>query len=103
MAVTPRPYRPWWVEPGRRPAARTDEETLVSRPPAPRDDDQSLTIDCDECAMQGTSACGDCVVTFICNREPDEAVIIDVAEARSVRMLAEAGLVPALRHQPRSC
>ena len=27
----------------------------------------SLTIDCDECRMQGTSACADCVVTFLCD------------------------------------
>jgi hypothetical protein len=59
-----------------------------------------MLIDCDDCRMQGTTACGDCVVTFIVNREPDDAVIIDVAEARAVRMLSEAGLVPQLRHQP---
>ena len=47
--------------------------------------------------MQSTPACDDCVVTFICGREPDEAVIIDVAEARAVRMLGEVGLVPPLR------
>jgi hypothetical protein len=59
-----------------------------------------MLIDCDDCRMQGTTACDDCVVTFIVNREPDDAVIIDVAEARAVRMLSEAGLVPQLRHQP---
>jgi hypothetical protein len=47
--------------------------------------------------MQHTSSCDDCVVTFICGREPDEAVVIDVAEARAVRMLGEVGLVPPLR------
>ena len=47
--------------------------------------------------MQSTPACDDCVVTFICGREPDEAVIIDVAEARAVRMLGEVGLLPPLR------
>ena len=40
--------------------------------------DQPLTIDCDECVMQPTSACDDCVVTFLCSREPDDAVIVDV-------------------------
>jgi hypothetical protein len=59
--------------------------------------DEVSVIDCDDCIMQGTDACGDCVVTFICGREPDEAVVIDVAEARAVRMLGEAGLVPRLR------
>jgi hypothetical protein len=57
-----------------------------------------LTIDCDECVMQHTTACDDCVVTFVVNREPGEALVIDVAEERAVRMLAGAGLVPRLRH-----
>jgi len=56
-----------------------------------------MEISCDDCVMQRTSACGDCVVTFICGREPDEAVVIDVAEARAVRLLGEVGLVPPLR------
>ena len=63
---------------------------------------ESITISCDECTMQGTSACDDCVVTFLCGREPDEAVIIDAAEVRAVRLLAAAGLVPDLRHTRRS-
>ena len=49
--------------------------------------------------MQHTSACADCVVTFLCNREADEAVVFDVAEARAVRLLGAAGLVPTLRHR----
>lgn len=61
-----------------------------------------LTIDCAECTLEGTSACGDCLVTFLCGREPDEAVVIDVAEARAVRLLGQAGLVPALRHRRRT-
>jgi hypothetical protein len=60
-----------------------------------------LRIDCDECAMRGTTACDDCVVTFVVGREPGEALLIDVAEERAVRMLAGAGLVPGLRHRPR--
>ncbi|HUP85252.1 MAG TPA: hypothetical protein VM143_06255 [Acidimicrobiales bacterium] len=61
---------------------------------------KALTIDCDGCSMRDTSACDDCVVTFICNRQPDEAVIIDVAEERAMRMLIKSGLVPGLRHVP---
>ena len=57
-----------------------------------------LTVDCAECAMRDTDVCGDCVVTFIVNRTPGEAVVIDVAEERAVRMMARAGLVPELRH-----
>lgn len=59
--------------------------------------DDPTIISCDECVMQHTSACDDCVVTFICNRQPDDAVVIDVTEARAVRLLGDAGLVPRLR------
>ncbi|TMK59192.1 MAG: hypothetical protein E6G60_15045 [Actinobacteria bacterium] len=61
-----------------------------------------MRIDCDECVMQGTSACSDCVVTFLVRREPGDALVIDVEEERAVRLLADAGLVPQLRHRPRN-
>jgi len=61
----------------------------------------SFRISCQECVMRGTTACEDCVVTFLCGREPDDAVIIDAAEERAVRMLGRCGLVPRLRHQHR--
>lgn len=57
-----------------------------------------MNIDCDECVMNGTDACSDCMVSFLVNRNPGDAVVIDVAEERAVRMLARAGLVPQLRH-----
>lgn len=62
----------------------------------------SVTISCDDCTMQGTDHCGDCVVTFICGRNPSDAIVIDADEARAVRMLGQAGLVPALRHRQAS-
>jgi hypothetical protein len=62
----------------------------------------TITISCDDCCMQDTDACRDCVVTFLCDRRPEEALIIDAAEERAVRLLSRAGLVPALRHRPRS-
>ncbi len=62
-----------------------------------RDDEHDLRIDCDDCTMQHTDRCDDCVVTFICNREPGDALVIDAAEARAVRLLSDAGLVPALK------
>jgi hypothetical protein len=61
----------------------------------------TLLISCDECSMQGTQVCDDCVVSFLCS-ETDDAVIIDADEERAVRMLGRAGLVPVLRHQPRA-
>ncbi len=64
--------------------------------------ESTFRIDCDECVMQHTSTCEDCIVTFLCTREPDDAVIIDVGEARELRLLQDAGLVPELRHVPRT-
>ncbi len=72
------------------------------RPDRPAPAGDSFTIDCDDCAMQGTSACTDCVVTFICSREPGEAVVVDVSEARALRLLSGAGLLPGLRHVRRT-
>jgi hypothetical protein len=60
-----------------------------------------MRIDCDECRMQHTSACDDCVVTFILGREPGDALVIDAEEERAVRLLSSAGLLPELRHQRR--
>ena len=51
--------------------------------------------------MAGTSACGDCIVSFIVSREPGDAVVVDAAEERALRALEEEGLVPKLRHHPR--
>ena len=59
-------------------------------------------IDCDDCRLAGTDACDDCVVTFLCGRDADEAVVIDVAEVRALRLLNQGGLVPALRHRRRT-
>ena len=59
----------------------------------------TLTISCDDCTMRATSVCDGCVVTFICDREPDDAIVIDVAEERAIRLLGRSGLVPPLRHR----
>jgi hypothetical protein len=61
-----------------------------------------MLISCTECVMEGTDACADCVVTFLCEREPDEAVVIDVEEARALRLLERGGLAPGLRHRRRT-
>lgn len=60
--------------------------------------DDTLVISCDDCAMQYTDTCDDCLVSFILNREPGDAVVIDATEARALRMLSQAGLVPGPRH-----
>jgi len=61
---------------------------------------ESVVIDCDSCVMQNTHACGDCVVTYLCDRQPEQAVVIEIADLRAMKALADAGLVPELRHQP---
>ena len=58
-----------------------------------------MVISCDDCAMQSTSACHDCVVTYVLRSEDDdEPLRFDVAETRAVRLLARAGLVPRLQY-----
>ncbi len=64
--------------------------------------DEVLRIDCDECELQHTSACGDCVITFLCGLPEHAPVVVDLAEARAMRALDEAGLVPPLRHRRRT-
>jgi hypothetical protein len=61
-----------------------------------------MEINCDDCVMQHTSTCDDCVVSFILDRQPGEAIVIDAEEERAVRLLADAGLVPELRHRRRA-
>ena len=61
-----------------------------------------MRIDCADCVMHATEACDDCIVSFVANREPGDAVVIDVAAERALRMLARAGLVPESRHLPRA-
>lgn len=57
-------------------------------------------LDCDTCAMKDTDACKDCVVTYIVSR-PDGAVVYDAAEERALRTMAQAGLLPLPRWEPR--
>lgn len=61
-----------------------------------------MEISCDDCVMQHTDTCLDCVVTFICDRTPGEAVVLDASELRAVRLMDTAGLVPPLRILQRS-
>ena len=63
---------------------------------------EPLVISCGDCAMEGTDACSDCVVTFLCGREAGDAVVIDVADIRALRLLERGGLAPSLRHRRRT-
>lgn len=55
-----------------------------------------MLIDCDDCAMQHSSACDECVVTFILGAEPGP-LQIDDSEHDALINLASEGLVPRLR------
>jgi len=55
-----------------------------------------MRIDCDECAMQHTVTCNDCVVAVLL-RESDGPLEIDTAESVALSAMADAGLVPRLR------
>jgi len=59
---------------------------------------ETLRLSCDDCVMHETDACEDCVVTFICSRQPDDAVVLNLDEQRALRRLAASGLVPEVRH-----
>ncbi len=61
-----------------------------------------ISIDCGDCVMAHTVACSDCIVSFIVNREPGDAIVIDVEEQRTLRLLTGAGLVPKSRHRSRA-
>lgn len=75
---------------------------------------EPLTISCHECRLDRTSACDDCVVSLLLadelgsdlrlettSRPTSGAVIVDAAEARAMKLLHSAGLVPTLRFERR--
>lgn len=70
--------------------------------PTPNLPPRSLHIDCATCAARDSEACDDCVVSFIVSRVPGDAIVIDASEERALRTLADAGLVPELRHRAAS-
>jgi hypothetical protein len=63
---------------------------------------EPLTISCGDCVMDGTDACADCVVTFLCGRDAGDAVVIAVEDVRALRLLERGGLAPSLRHRRRT-
>jgi hypothetical protein len=53
-----------------------------------------MTIDCRRCEMRGIG-CGDCAIASVETRNVTGR--LGAAEARALRVLADAGLVPPLR------
>jgi len=95
MSVTIRPIttpNPRGHAPSRPQLHPIDRDMPTDAAPA------ACTIDCAVCAYRHTSVCDDCVVSFILDRDPEDAVILGVEEERALRMLGRAGLVPTVRH-----
>jgi hypothetical protein len=65
--------------------------------------ERSLSISCDDCSMQCSSACTDCVVTFLLRDDPVEAdhetLVLNLEQARVVKLFSSAGLVPDLKYR----
>lgn len=59
-----------------------------------------LRIDCADCEHRESRVCDDCLVTFLCEREADGAVVVPMEEVRVVRLLQDRGLAPRNRHLP---
>jgi hypothetical protein len=59
-----------------------------------------MRIDCDDCQMQGTHHCDDCLVTALLH-PPQGTVEIPDELGSSLGALSEEGLVPVLRFRPR--
>lgn len=66
------------------------------------DGGDAFVISCDDCVMQHTNHCRDCVVTFFCEEPSQQPVVVEAGEAQIVDLLIGAGLVPGLRQVPRS-
>ena len=56
-----------------------------------------MLIDCNDCVMQGTGACNDCIVTVLIGDGPLRPVELADEETEAIGNLADAGLVPGLR------
>ena len=49
--------------------------------------------------MRSSAACDDCLVTHMCGDAQETAVVFNFEEQRALRLLANAGMVPTLRHR----
>ncbi len=59
-----------------------------------------MIIDCDDCRMQHTEACRDCVVSFVLH-DLAGPLELDDEQAEALDLLSGAGLVAPLRLVPR--
>ena len=82
-------------ESGRAARRRLDD---LFRGDAP-DPEPPLSISCEDCSMQCSAACDDCVVTFLVGQSEEQSLVLDFDQARVVRLLGKAGLVPDLKYR----
>jgi len=66
-------------------------------PTVPPVDGGTLTISCDECAFQHSDRCDDCLVSFVCDLDDGEPLVLGPDEQRALTLLTQAGLTPELR------
>lgn len=70
-----------------------------------QDRERRLSISCDDCALQCSAACADCVVTFVLRSreggqpQPVDELVLDGDEARVLQLFGRAGLVPKLKFE----
>lgn len=108
MTLEPETHRPDTLGPGGTgvvvplPLSRSMQAPSALHGVAGGPGDGSFTIDCADCAHRGTPVCDDCIVSFIVGRAPEDALVVDADEARAVRLLQRAGLVPGVRHEARA-
>ena len=82
---------------GVRSGAETQRVPIGRTPAAAVDPYEPVCISCDDCSMRCSSACDDCVVTFLLDGGSEESLVLDLDQARVVRLLGNAGLVPDLK------
>ena len=63
----------------------------------PPEEGTAVYIDCNDCRMQHTEVCSDCIVTALLDRDDRGAVVLDLEHERAVRRLQDAGLAPQSR------
>lgn len=67
--------------------------------PGREDGDMTTTyvLDCSDCVGRETAECDDCIVKVLVDRDPSVPIVVDEEELRALRVLSDAGLVPAVR------
>lgn len=79
--------------------------------------DYGFNVSCDDCSLAGSSACEDCIVTFLCpdpgavlgaaaahgaaSSSTKRSVTVSPAEAQTLALFCNVGLAPQLRRVPR--